>query len=239
MTKMTRFGITAACIALVAGASLTLPASARTLVLAASGPSAARFPPGKLLAEPLSLALQRGDMLKLLDGRGVRILAGPATIRERQTRLAPAPVRLGILGLLSTQQRTQRGAVRGGDDAAPAAATPDELWSVDANQPGDWCVPDLRNVRLWRADSSESVALTVTPDRGTVVSARWQSGEHALSWPMTATDRTRYTLRRGSTADLQFTLHRIAVQNDLLALARTLKANHCDVQLAALAGVSS
>src|SRR5882762_593095 len=108
MTTMTRFGSAAACIALVAGASLTLPASARTLVLAASGPSAASFPPGKLLAEPLSLALRRGDMLKLLDGRGVRILTGPATIRERQARLAPATIRLGILGLLTTQQRTQR-----------------------------------------------------------------------------------------------------------------------------------
>ncbi|MDB5674298.1 MAG: hypothetical protein JWM65_1280 [Sphingomonas bacterium] len=239
MTMMRRSGIAAACIALVTGASLTLPASARTLVLAASGPSAARFPPGKLLAEPLSLALRRGDVLKLLDGRGVRILTGPATIRERQARLAPATVRLGILGLLTTQQRTQRGAVRGDDDAGAIAATPDELWSVDVSQSGDWCIPDLRNIRLWRADSSESVGLTVTPDGAAAVGTHWRSGAHMLSWPATAIDRTRYTLRLGSTADQQVTLHRITVQSDLFALARTLKANHCDVQLAALAGVSS
>ena len=239
MTARNRHRIAAACIILVTGASLTLPARARTLVLAASGPSAARFPPGKLLAEPLSLALRRGDVLKLLDGGGVRILTGPATIRERQARAAPATIRLGILGLLTTQQRTQRGAVRGGDDAGPVVAVQDELWSVDANRSGDWCTPDLRNVRLWRADSTSSVDLTVTPDGGAAVSTRWSSGEHALAWPMTAVDSARYTLRLGSTVDQHVTLHRIAVQGDLLALARTLKANHCDIQLEALAGISA
>jgi hypothetical protein len=231
--------IAAAGIALVAGASLTLPAGARTIVLAASGPSAGRFPPGKLIAEPLSLALQRGDVLKLLDGGGVRILTGPATIRERQLRLAPATVRLGILGLLTTQARTQRGAVRSGDDAAPAVAAPDELWSIDVNQSGDWCMPDLRNVRLWRADSSGSIDLTLTPAAGATVVTRWQSGRQSLAWPVTAVDRAHYTLRLGSTGERQVVLHRIAVQGDLLALARTLKANHCDAQLDALADVSS
>ena len=119
------------------------------------------------------------------------------------------------------------------------SATPDELWSVDVGQSGDWCIPDLRNVRWWRADSSESVGLTITPDGGVAVGTHWLSGEHMLSWPATAIDRTRYTIRLGSTADQQVTLHRITVQSDLFALARALSANHCDVQLAALAGVSS
>ena len=239
MTAGNRHRIAATCIACIAGASLPLPAGARTIVLAASGPSAARFPPGKLIAEPLSLALQRGDVLKLLDGGGVRVVTGPATIRERQARLAPAPVRLGILSLLTTQPRTQRGAVRSSDDAGPATVAPEELWSIDVSQSGDWCMPDLRSVRLWRADSSDSVDLTITPVAGAAVTTRWQSGQRSLAWPVAAADRARYALRLGGATERQVMLHRIPVQGDLLALARTLKANHCDAQLDALADVSS
>jgi hypothetical protein len=235
--------LTAAIQALVlASLAMTYPACARTIVIQASGPSAAHFPSGRLLAEPLSLDLRTGDVVTVLDGAGTRILNGPATIRDATARAVPADTRLAIAALLlaKPQRRVRRAVVRNGDlsIAASNTATPDRLWTVDTAEDGDWCVDDLNSVQLWRADASDAAGLVLTSDSGADAKAQWGKGEKILPWPAgtPAVDGEYYTIRLGDGVSRSVTLHLIQNRNDLLGLGQELKANHCDIQLDILAG---
>lgn len=89
------------------GAALAVTAAdARTLVLRASGPAAARFPAGSLLDDPLNIVLAKGEALTLLDGSGTTNLKGPVKVAGRVATALTAADK-GYLAAL-TRARTRR-----------------------------------------------------------------------------------------------------------------------------------
>src|SRR3546814_19025400 len=70
-----RFAAKCALAGCVAG--LGAQAAAETMVVRATGPSAATYQPGSKLADGGSLALKAGDGVTLLDARGTRTRRGP------------------------------------------------------------------------------------------------------------------------------------------------------------------
>jgi hypothetical protein len=223
-----------------------MPAAAKTIVLQSSGPSASRYPVGRVLTEPLSLDLRSGDTLKVLDAAGTRVLKGPKKIRESGQRTVANDKRLALTQLISanSQRRSKTGAVRAaGLDGLPAepeglvAGSMDigsqkDLWVIDPLKAGNWCIQDMDAVELWRVDSQEGSYLTVKRDSGGAEDARWPKGSNIIYWPanIPANDEERYFIQVDNNGGNFVTLHSISQSDDMLELATKLEASHCDHQ---------
>lgn len=213
-------------------------ASAKALVLHASGPSAAKYPPGLLLAEPLEVRLKAGDRLRVLDAKGTRELRGPLTLKGRDPTGQTRRTRPSWQDLMGPKLRTDAAGVR---DISSSARTPEQplagnfsapqLWQIDPLTGGTWCVPDIRAIEFWRHDPSGEIAMTVSSS-DTSVQYVWPEGRTVLAWPamVPATDMTKYTVRQGRKPAVDITLRRINVGTDLGGLARALSLNGCHQQ---------
>jgi hypothetical protein len=229
------------------GASLcvTISASAKTIVIQSSGPSASRYPSGRLLQEPLSIDLRKGDILKILDAAGTRVLTGPTKIRDAAPRKIDSEKQLALKNLMfsKNQRRSRTGAVRDvGSDATangaietPAdsnASTLNDLWVVDPLTAGDWCVQNLDEVELWRADAENSANLTVVRTTGAREDARWPKGGSVTYWPanIPTNNGERYFVQVDNEEGNFITLHQVEKTDDIVELATALEARQCDVQ---------
>ena len=166
------------------GMGLAVPARADTIVVRASGPSAKIYPPGKTLAATGSLMLKAGDIVTLLDPRGTRTLRGPGNFGVTANANAAMPNGTTLAALLDTKRvrRARTGAVRGAMGDAPAIARRPNLWLVDVAQPGNVCIADSANVRLWRADSAKAATVTLAGGGGNGT-VRFDAGESMAAWP--------------------------------------------------------
>lgn len=220
------------------------PILAKTIVIQSSGPSAGQFPPGRVLAEPLSIDLRSGDMVKVLDGAGTRVLTGPKKVRDSAARPMANDSRISLASLMTAQaaRRNRTGAVRGTgsdpDEASGAAPEPansagqSNLWNIDPMVAGDWCVRDPDEVMLWRENAEEGARLTVNLASGSGDEARWPKGANLMYWPanLPVGDGARYFLQVDSNQGNFVTLHFIDEDEDLVKLAGALEANKCDFQ---------
>lgn len=106
-------------------------ASAKTIVIQSSGPSASSYPTGRVLQEPLSIDLRSGGTIKILDTAGTRVLTGPRKIRDANPRKMANEKQLALTSLLSgrAERRSRTGAVRSVD----GDASEDQLSDANSN----------------------------------------------------------------------------------------------------------
>jgi hypothetical protein len=202
-------------------------AAADVLILRSVGPSARNYPAGKKVPDNTSFALRPGDSIVVLAGGGTRTFRGPGTFN------ANAPTTPGGLAAAAGVRR-QTGAVRGGAEAE--VRRPTDVWQVDISQSGRACVPAGRRPTLWRSNSQQTVALTITPQTGAAQTVNWTQGQATVDWPaaIPIVDGATYQLSwTGGTAPTRLTartLTGITVTN-LEAVATALIEKECRGQL--------
>lgn len=216
-------------------AGLSAQAGAETMVVRATGPSAATYKPGSKLADGGALVLQAGDMVTLLDAKGTRTLRGPGRFGVTAAASAAPANSVMLSALLDTKRvrRARTGAVRGGMSEAPAAPPRrPNLWMVDVAQSGTLCVADPAAVRLWRADAARPATVRISGG-GVNATANFAAGESVAAWPVAAPVRegAAYRLNDGTHAvDVRFALVG-DVPAGLDGMASSLMAHHCAAQL--------
>lgn len=216
-------------------AGLGAQAAAETMVVRATGPSAATYRPGSKLADGGSLVLKAGDVVTLLDARGTRTLRGPGSFHGAAAASAAPANGVMLSALLDTKRvrRARTGAVRGGVGEAPA--TPPRrpnLWMVDISQSGTLCIADPAAVRLWRVDAARPATVRISGE-GVQATASFGTGESVAAWPVAAPvrDGAAYRLTDGSRAvDVRFALLDPA-SSGLDGMASGLIAHQCTAQL--------
>jgi hypothetical protein len=164
--------------AAIGGALLTgaATASANVLVVRSVGPSAASYPPGRSLPDNASVTLAGQDMLVLLGRNGTRTLRGPGTYRVTGPSQSQAAA---YTSLLRPRERARTGSVRGG--GGPSSRSP---WQIDPASGDTFCVADVGDLGLWRADPHSTASVNV--GRAGMPGSRaleWPAGQHVLSWP--------------------------------------------------------
>lgn len=184
-------------------------AMAGTMVVRATGPSAAVYRPGSKLADGGSLALKAGDVVTLLDAKGTRTLRGPGTFSVAANAAAAPANGVMLSALLDTKRvrRARTGAVRGTMGNAPAMPPRrPNLWMVDIAQSGTQCIADPAAVRLWRADAAKPATVRISGN-GITATASFAAGESVASWPVAAAvrDGAGYRLSDGvRSTDVRF-----------------------------------
>ncbi|AEG51358.1 hypothetical protein Sphch_3776 [Sphingobium chlorophenolicum L-1] len=219
----------------VMAAGLSAQAWADTMVVRATGPSAASYKPGSRLADGGSLVLKAGDVVTLLDAKGTRTLRGPGSFGVAASAGAAPANGVTLSALLDTKRvrRARTGAVRGGLGDAPV--TPPRrpnLWMVDVAQSGTLCVADPAAVRLWRADAAKPATVRIGGE-GVQATANFAAGESVAAWPGIAPVRegASYRLNDGVHAtEVRFALVG-AVPPGLDGVASSLLARQCTAQL--------
>lgn len=84
----------------------------QVVVIRATGPSAATYPPGKRIKSSEKLVLRTGDRLVLLDSRGTRTLTGPGVFTAASLATSSTAPKFMTDRIIAPGQRV--GAVRGG-----------------------------------------------------------------------------------------------------------------------------
>lgn len=221
--------------AMCAGLGLAGPAAAETMVVRASGPSAATYRPGSKLADGGSLVLKAGDVVTLLDASGTRTLRGPGRFGVTVAAGAAPASNVTLAALLDTKRvrRARTGAVRGNvSDAPPAAPRRPNLWLVDVDRPGAFCFAEPAAVRLWRPDAAKPATVSISGGRARA-SVTFATGEAIAAWPATLplADGASYRIDRG-TKGTDIRLAEVGPATMALEpLASALIAQGCSAQL--------
>ena len=171
--------------ALAGAACALVPAAALAgVVVSASGPSAARFPVGKNIANSERIELRAGDTLTVLDGNGTRVLRGAGTYSLDQQA---GPSKRNTFAVL-TQRRTASRAITAasrGDEVAGVRSP--NLWYVDVAHPAKVCVPGTDRVRLWRAATDGDATYSLhSAAGGASHSVTFAHGDTLAPWDTTA-----------------------------------------------------
>lgn len=210
-------------------------ASADTLVVRASGPSAKIYPAGRKLADGGTVALKAGDVVTLLDAKGTRTLRGPGSFGVTAAASVAPASSVTLAALLDTKRvrRARTGAVRGNVSETPAApAKRPNLWLVDVAQPGALCFADRTAVRLWRADPAKLASVRISGG-GKKASVNFAAGEAIAAWPasLPVADGAAYRIEGGAGAsDIRFA-QLGPVASGLDSVAAGLIAGGCEAQL--------
>lgn len=180
MNSVRRLG--AAGLALAAAWLASAPVEAATVV-AARGPSAAKYPVGRKLEADGQVALAAGDTVTLLDERGTRILRGPGTFPVAQAGGGSRQSVFQALVRDRTTVRVRTGSVRNGPNGEPPRSP--NLWYVDISRPGTYCIADTANLRLWRPSMGEAMTLTLK-DAKASKAVTFAKGEMIAAWDIAA-----------------------------------------------------
>lgn len=218
-------------------AASALPASAQSLIVRASGPSAGQYRAGTRLPDTARLTLKQGDIVTLLDSRGTRTVRGPGIFPVVTTASADTIRPAQLSSLMDTQKtrRARTGAVRGpGADAKPRNPS---IWFADIAQSSDFCVADPAAVQLWRADSNVAASYSVTQGSASATIS-FAAGQPTAPWPvgLPVNDGSNYLLSGGGLSQpvsLRFRLLS-QVPEDMDAIAALLIENKCEAQLSLL-----
>lgn len=216
-------------------AAVAAPLSAATLVVRSAGPSAAAFPPGKVLQPTAKLALKVNDQVTLLDEHGTRTLRGPGSFTATATAAADTGTGNTALAALTSQRGDRRvriGAVRGVESST---GRPPNIWFVDSSRAGTVCVADPASATLWRPASEAPDKTVITSVTGTSkATVDWAPGQAVQSWPsaLPIAEGARYRLATGASAPVEI---RTTISgkpgNDVQGMASSLIAKGCTTQL--------
>jgi len=161
----------------LAGVLLTgaASASANVLVVRSLGPSAQSYPAGRSLPDSATVTLAGQDMLVLLGRNGTRTLRGPGTFRVTGPTRSTSYTSL----LRPPRERSRTGSVRG-----PGGTPSRSPWQIDPAAGGTFCVADVAELGLWRANPASSASMSVgragTPGN---LALQWQAGQQVVGWP--------------------------------------------------------
>ncbi len=212
-------------LALAAAALVAVPAAANVLVVRSSGPSAKSYPPGHNFPDNAQVTLRPGDVLIVLGGQATRTLRGPGTF--------PVSAGAAKVALASAQRRGRFSAMRAGE--VPPVPS---VWHLDVTQSGKVCVADTAKVQLWRADSADTLSLTVAPAGGAARTVEWPAGQEVLDWPKdlpVAADASYELSWSGSSDKSKLVFASVGTAPaDEQGVAKALIAKGCQNQLDAL-----
>ena len=208
-------------------------ANATTLVVRASGPSSAAYPPGKALPDTARIVLKANDQIILLDQRGTRTLRGPGNFSAVSTASADTNTTGTALAALVQQRSDSRvriGAVR---SVEGASIRPPSVWVIDASKAGTVCVADPTKAMIWRPGSDKAATTTISGPAGAKAKLDWIAGQAVQPWPtsLPLTTGTKYQLT-GGTAPVDLKVATVTAPGaDAQAIAQTLIANGCTGQV--------
>ena len=201
-----------------------IPAAANVLVVRATGPSAAAYPPGRSLPDNARLTLRAGDAVIVLGAGGTRTFRGPGTFSPSAT----AQVASSTTG---DGHRARIGAVRSAG-IIPHSPT---IWHVDVTQSGTFCLAGPGRVQLWRPDDSSAATLTISGPGGAPRTVHWRAGDATVGWPMALpiTNGSTFSIAQSGVAvPTEITFRMLAQEpSDVQAVASALIANGCQGQL--------
>jgi hypothetical protein len=219
---------TASKIVALATGLIATGAMAGTIVVRATGPSAAIYKPGMTITAA-SVSLKPGDTLVLLDAKGTRTLAGPGVHSVAGGNAAVAPSALGALIRSSGARQVRTGAVRGGL-TGPAKAP--NLWYVDASRGGTVCVAETGTTNIWRPSMTEAAAYSVWSG-GKSVPLNFAAGQSVAVWPSTLplTAGARYKIAAPNGAPVEIVVQPVTVGDSADSVGATLIAKGCTRQL--------
>jgi hypothetical protein len=226
-----------AAIALAAGGLAVAPHAALAgVVVSSSGPSAGDYPAGTKIGDDERITLQAGDTLTVLDENGTRILRGAGTYMLSQRSAANRSRAIAALTTNRSARRARTGAVRG---TIEEVRNPN-LWYVDVRKSGNVCLFDNGELNLWRPNTSEEAAYTVTQGGGSTTVV-FPEGEMlgSLDAAMPIAEGAPYSIAGpdGQTSTVTFKAIDVDVE-DPEALAAELIAQGCTTQLEQLTSAS-
>ncbi len=220
---------TASKLAAIATGIIATSAMAGTIVVRASGPSAAMYPPGKTITAA-SVTLRPGDTLVLLDAKGTRTLSGAGAHSIAGGSAAVAPSALGALIRSSGARQVRTGAVRGG---VTGPAKPPSLWYVDASRGGTICVADPAATNVWRPDMTAAASYAISSG-GKSVPLDFAAGQSVRPWPaqLPLTAGARYRIAGLKSAPVEIVVQPVGAPGDTAdAVGAALIAKGCMRQL--------
>lgn len=214
-------------------------ASAQSVVVRSSGPSAGVYPAGKKLGATDRITLKAQDSVTVLGKGGTRVLRGPGTfsLGDRSSMQQTSTTRLASFISDRGARRPRAGAFRGAGGEAPTSQpSKPNIWYLDVRTSGNFCVSP-GGVALWRPDYTGSASVDiVAPTTGTITKVTWEPNDTLKPWPAASapvTDGATYRLNAsGLPAERSITFKLIAEPApDEVALSEQLLAAGCQSQL--------
>ncbi len=224
----------------ISACALATAANAQLLVVRATGPSAASYAPGKVLAATSTVTLAGGDEVVVMDSGGTRSLKGPGTFPAKGVGASSAGLgtMLASLGDRTSTRMARTGAIRG-SGGAPALLP--SLWSIDTTTGGTFCLVSGGDAQLWRADTSAAASVPLRKgDDGRPAYASFGAGAATTAWPAANAPRSDGEYLVGPDANAQsVTIHILPdAPTDLAALAAAFGRSGCQRQIAFLRAVA-
>jgi hypothetical protein len=159
-------------------------ASAGTLVVRSTGPSAKSYPAGKAIPDTATIALKPGDVVTVLAAGSTRVFKGPGSFKPTATATAATGTSLGKLMSNAGASYQRTGATRSANSAPAKAPSSPNLWYVDVSRSGTICLADVTKASLWRPASTDAQSITLTSlADGKSVPVDFRAGMAVRTWP--------------------------------------------------------
>lgn len=212
----------------IAAGMIATSAVAGTIVVRATGPSAAMYKPGTAITAS-SITLKPGDTVVLLDAKGTRTLSGVGPHSIAGGSAAVAPSALGALIRSSGARQVRTGAVRG---TGLGAAKAPNLWYVDASRGGTVCVAETGTTNVWRPDMTAPAAYSIWAGAKNVP-LNFTAGQSVAAWPaeLPLTAGARYKIAAPTGAPVEIVVQPVAMGDSADTVGATLIAKGCTRQL--------
>jgi hypothetical protein len=160
-------------------------ASAGTLVVRSTGPSAKSYPAGKAVPDTATITLKPGDVVTVLAAGSTRVFKGPGSFKPTAQATAATGSSLGKLMSNAGASHQRTGATRSANSAPAKAPSSPNLWYVDVSRGGTICLADVTKASLWRPRSTDAQLLTLTSlADGKSVPVDFRAGMAVRTWPM-------------------------------------------------------
>jgi hypothetical protein len=218
-----------------AAASLCWVSSASAaIVVASSGPSADKvYPVGKKVDENDRITLQAGDSVTVLETRGTREFKGPGRFRVALPGDAP---RNTAFSVFSRSRVLASRSTLGGTRTGQSSDLSPNLWYVDLDRPGTYCLADPSEITFWRSGQNEAARYTLAGP-ATAQSLSFAKGSSIIATDTPVAAGETYTVyREGEDAPVGTTEFVMldTVPADPETLAETLIGHGCTAQLTAM-----
>ena len=183
--SMRRIGLTAA--AAIAAIAVAGVASAQSMVVRSTGPSAGKYPSGTKLKSTDKITLVSGDKVVLMQAGKTRTLSGPGTYGATATIQANQSMGATVTRMLSTgpTMRSRGGFSRGPNDPVPVDIRAPNVWLLDYREAGTFCVVDPATLMLWRPNMEGDTALEIESG-GKKATVAIVDGANFRKWPSDA-----------------------------------------------------
>ncbi len=208
-------------------------ADAASLVVRTSGPSAAAYPPGKMLPDTARLVLKANDEIVLLDNKGTRTLRGPGNFSALASAAVAASNGTALAALVDqrSDRRVRIGAVR---TVEGTAQRPPNIWYIDSSRGGTVCIADPAQAMVWRPDPDKEGSMIASPAAGAAATIAWDAAQAVQPWPqaLPLAEGAQYRIANGAAAPTTIKVTLVGTPpEDLQDMAQLLIRHGCTAQL--------